>query len=138
MASAGTPMAASSPISVESAKEIVTLREGLQKANTKNKRLNEVYTKMVQDFRDSCYLMTGFDITVRNTSQYRLTSMYAEDPEDSLLFQNNGSGNMQMLHTDFAMEMLEHAKKFLQRGASIPAFLSSVTLDLFDRTTMMQ
>lgn len=83
------------------------------------------------------YELFGYEINVYNGSQYRLNSMYAENPDDSLLFQTTESG-MQVLQTDFFSEMEQHAKTFIGRCNSIPAFLSTVQLDLFNRQTMMQ
>ena len=83
------------------------------------------------------YELFGYEINVYNGSQYRLNSMYAETPDDSLLFQTTESG-MQVLQTDFFSEMEQHAKTFIGRCNSIPAFLSTVQLDLFNRQTMMQ
>ena len=38
------------------------------------------------------YELFGYEINVYNGSQYRLNSMYAETPDDSLLFQTTDSG----------------------------------------------
>jgi len=48
------------------------------------------------------------------------------------------NSRLQVLQTDFFGEMEQHAKTFIGRCNSIPAFLSTVQLDLFNRQTMMQ
>lgn len=66
----------------------------MESAELKNQRLKEVFQKKIQEFRTACYVLTGYqmDITVEN--QYRLTSVYAEHMEDSLLFKVNSYANV--------------------------------------------
>lgn len=46
-------------ISVNVAQELASLREENKRANTKNERLKQVYQKMVQEFRDATYELSG-------------------------------------------------------------------------------
>lgn len=59
----------------------------LSREETKNKRLVEAFKKTSQEFREVCYQLTGYKIDISCSNQYRLTSMYAESPEDFFLFQ---------------------------------------------------
>ncbi|OWF51837.1 mitotic spindle assembly checkpoint protein MAD1-like [Mizuhopecten yessoensis] len=120
-----------------SSKEIDGLKEQLSREETKNKRLMEVFKKTSQEFREVCYQLTGYKIDILSSNQYKLTSMYAESPEDFFLFQQSSSGEVQMLGTDFSNTLEEAIELYLAKQDSIPAFLSSITLNLFSRQTMM-
>ena len=52
----------------------------------KNKRLKEVFQRKIQEFRTVCYVLTGYQLDVTTENQYRLSSVYAEHMDDSLLF----------------------------------------------------
>ncbi|XP_033747905.1 mitotic spindle assembly checkpoint protein MAD1-like [Pecten maximus] len=120
-----------------SSKELDGLKEQLSREETKNKRLMEVFKKTSQEFREVCYQLTGYKIDILSSNQYKLTSMYAESPEDFFLFQQSSSGEVQMLGTDFSNTLEEAIELYLAKQDSIPAFLSSITLNLFSRQTMM-
>ncbi|XP_060071718.1 mitotic spindle assembly checkpoint protein MAD1-like [Ylistrum balloti] len=120
-----------------SSKELDGLKEQLSREETKNKRLMEVFKKTSQEFREVCYQLTGYKIDILSSNQYKLTSMYAESPEDFFLFQQSSSGEVQMLGTDFSNTQEEAIELYLAKQDSIPAFLSSITLNLFSRQTMM-
>lgn len=108
----------------------------LSREETKNKRLVEAFKKTSQEFREVCYQLTGYKIDIPCSNQYRLTSMYAESPEDFFLFQQSSGGEIQLLGTQFSETLQDLIDLYLQRQDSIPAFLSSVTLDLFNKQTM--
>ncbi|KAI1896161.1 hypothetical protein AGOR_G00091960 [Albula goreensis] len=66
--------------------EVLDLRRQMESAELKNQRLKEVFQKKIQEFRTVCYVLTGYQIDITTENQYRLTSVYAEHMEDSLLF----------------------------------------------------
>ncbi|MCI4393459.1 hypothetical protein PGIGA_G00157770 [Pangasianodon gigas] len=119
--------------------EILDLRKQMESAKLKNQRLKEVFQKKIQEFRTACYVLTGYQIDITVENQYRLTSVYAERMDDSLLFKASGavgSGSMQLLETDFSRTLTELVELHLFHQKSIPVFLSAVTLDLFSRQTV--
>ncbi|KAB5523195.1 hypothetical protein PHYPO_G00149740 [Pangasianodon hypophthalmus] len=119
--------------------EILDLRKQMESAKLKNQRLKEVFQKKIQEFRTACYVLTGYQIDITVENQYRLTSVYAERMDDSLLFKASGavgSGSMQLLETDFSRTLTELVDLHLFHQKSIPVFLSAVTLDLFSRQTV--
>uniref|UniRef100_A0AAR2J7Z8 Mitotic spindle assembly checkpoint protein MAD1 n=1 Tax=Pygocentrus nattereri TaxID=42514 RepID=A0AAR2J7Z8_PYGNA len=116
--------------------EILDLRKQMERAELKNQRLKEVFQKKIQEFRTVCYVLTGYQIDITVENQYRLTSVYAERMEDSLLFKVS-SGNMQLLETDFSRTLTELVDLHLFHQKSIPVFLSAITLDLFSRQTVV-
>lgn len=65
---------------------LADLRKQMESAELKNQRLKEVFQKKIQEFRTVCYVLTGYQIDITVENQYRLTSVYAERMEDSLLF----------------------------------------------------
>ncbi|XP_052441481.1 mitotic spindle assembly checkpoint protein MAD1 isoform X1 [Carassius gibelio] len=119
--------------------EILDLRKQMESAELKNQRLKEVFQKKIQEFRTACYVLTGYQIDITMENQYRLTSVYAEHMEDSLLFKSSGpvgSGSMQLLETDFSRTLTGLVDLHLFHQKSIPVFLSAVTIELFSRQTV--
>ncbi|XP_038619289.1 mitotic spindle assembly checkpoint protein MAD1 [Tachyglossus aculeatus] len=124
--------------SLQSPQEIAELKKQVESAELKNQRLKEVFQTKIQEFRKVCYTLTGYQIDITTENQYRLTSMYAEHKSDCLIFKSSGSSgaNMQLLETEFSRTVHELINLHLLHQDSIPAFLSSVTLDLFSRQTV--
>ncbi|PNJ23303.1 MAD1L1 isoform 9, partial [Pongo abelii] len=121
--------------SLPSSKEVAELKKQVESAELKNQRLKEVFQTKIQEFRKACYTLTGYQIDITTENQYRLTSLYAEHPGDCLIFKaTSPSGSkMQLLETEFSHTVGELIEVHLRRQDSIPAFLSSLTLELFSR-----
>ena len=49
----------------------------------------------------------------------------------------NPDHQLEMIDTDFSHHFKDAMDIYLHRGASIPAFLSSITLDLFSKQTQI-
>uniref|UniRef100_A0A2K5C9U7 Mitotic spindle assembly checkpoint protein MAD1 n=1 Tax=Aotus nancymaae TaxID=37293 RepID=A0A2K5C9U7_AOTNA len=128
----------SAAASLPSSKEVAELRKQVESAELKNQRLKEVFQTKIQEFRKACYTLTGYQIDITTENQYRLTSLYAEHQGDCLIFKATGpSGSkMQLLETEFSRTVGELIEVHLRRQDSIPAFLSSLTLELFSRQTI--
>ncbi|XP_053551289.1 mitotic spindle assembly checkpoint protein MAD1 [Bombina bombina] len=124
-------------VSLPSSLEITELKKQVESAELKNQRLREVFQTKIHEFRTACYMLTGYRIDITTENQYRLTSMYAEHKDDSLLFKTSSSsgGKMQLLETEFSLTLRDLIDLHLHHQHSIPAFLSAVTLDLFSRQT---
>uniref|UniRef100_A0AAZ3QMG8 Mitotic spindle assembly checkpoint protein MAD1 n=1 Tax=Oncorhynchus tshawytscha TaxID=74940 RepID=A0AAZ3QMG8_ONCTS len=127
-------------LSLPPSQEVLDLRKQMETAELKNQRLKEVFQRKIQEFRTVCYVLTGYQIDITTENQYRLTSVYAEHMDDSLLFKASGGavgsgGSMQLMETDFSRTLREMVDLHLHHQKSIPAFLSAVTLDLFSRQT---
>ena len=110
----------------------------MESAELKNQRLKEVFQTKIQEFRKVCYTLTGYQVDITTENQYRLTSMYAEQKADCLIFKAAGpSGTkMQLLETAFSRTVPALIELHLLQQDSIPAFLSALTLDLFSRQTL--
>ena len=63
------------------------MKQQLVSAELKNQRLTEAFKKTSKEFREVCYQLLGYKIDMRSNNQYRLMNMYADSPEDFLLFQ---------------------------------------------------
>uniref|UniRef100_A0A7N9ALC9 Mitotic spindle assembly checkpoint protein MAD1 n=1 Tax=Mastacembelus armatus TaxID=205130 RepID=A0A7N9ALC9_9TELE len=111
------------------------LRKQMESSELRNQRLKEVFQRKIQEFRTVCYVLTGYQIDITTENQYRLTSVYAEHMDDSLLFKKGANGSMQLMETEFSKTLGEMVALHLHHQKSIPAFLSAVTLDLFSRQT---
>ncbi|KAI4832417.1 hypothetical protein KUCAC02_015386 [Chaenocephalus aceratus] len=62
------------------------LRKQMEILELRNQRLKEVFQSKIQEFRTVCYVLTGYQIDITTENQYRLTSVYVEHMDDSLLF----------------------------------------------------
>ncbi|XP_045067648.1 mitotic spindle assembly checkpoint protein MAD1 [Coregonus clupeaformis] len=135
-----TATAGETSLSLPPSQEVLDLRKQMESAELKNQRLKEVFQRKIQEFRTVCYVLTGYQMDITTENQYRLTSVYAEHMDDSLLFKASGGavasgGSMQLMETDFSRTLTEMVDLHLHHQKSIPAFLSAVTLDLFSRQT---
>ena len=66
--------------------------------------------------------------------EYRLESMYAEN--DIIAFEKSADGGLNLLETEFTKTLSKEIHAYLSKCHSIPAFLSNITLQLFERQTL--
>lgn len=93
--------------------------------------------------------MTGFKVDMIPTADtgrptFRLRSVYAEQEEDHLLLQwpkdqdKSKVTALDILNTDFAKKLTKTpAYEYMTKFHSLPAFLASCQLNLFDNQTVM-
>ena len=112
-------------------------------SNKLNQRLKEMFKERITSFREAVYLLTGYkvdlyapDAATGGHARLRLRSMYAEDPDDSLLFQWKGE-TLELMETPFAGKLNPKLFAYLSSCNSVPAFLANVTLELFDNQTFL-
>ena len=106
-----------------------------------NRRLKEMFKERISSFREAVYLLTGYKIDLYAATngcypRLRLKSMYAEDADDSLLFQWRDNA-LELMETPFATKLEQKLFDYLSTCNSVPAFLSNVTMELFDNQTFM-
>ncbi|XP_074648571.1 mitotic spindle assembly checkpoint protein MAD1-like [Tubulanus polymorphus] len=118
-------------------KQVEDLKTQLSSAELKNQRLMEAFKQKSHEFREVCYQLMGYKVDIPASNQYRLMSMYAESPTDYLIFQQAQRRELQLLETDFSSCLKDMIASTLQRQQSIPVFLSTLTLQLFNQQTMM-
>lgn len=113
--------------------------------NKLHQRLKESFKEQIGRFREGVYLMTGFKIDMipgDNRPMFKVRSLFAEHEKDHLMFKWPEGKDVHSLD----MMATEHAKlltttpsyEYVSRFHSIPAFLASVQLSLFEKQTMMQ
>lgn len=117
-------------------KEREDLQRKIQSLESKNAHLKDVYKSMSQEFREVCYMLFGFRVDRIGKSQYRISSMYADSADDYLHFRLNDEGALDILETEYSTSLADMMRTHLQSHNSLPAFLSSLTLELFNRTTI--
>ncbi|XP_028827993.1 mitotic spindle assembly checkpoint protein MAD1 isoform X3 [Denticeps clupeoides] len=83
---AGTVATDDTALDIPPPPEVLDLRKQIESAELRNQRLKEVFQMKIQEFRTVCYVLTGYQVDITTENQYRLTSVYAEHMEDSLLF----------------------------------------------------
>ena len=132
--------------------------------NKKMQRLKEAFRDKTTAFREAVYLLTGCVVscfalwvvlsacsrTVRRYkiemsgggrkgvgAQLRLRSMYGEQEDDCLLFKLKEGGGLELLESDFTQRLEAKLFTYLTSCHSIPAFLSNLTLELFERQTFV-
>ncbi|GJQ74794.1 hypothetical protein Trydic_g11909, partial [Trypoxylus dichotomus] len=119
-----------------STKEAIALKEQVKNSELQIQRLKDYFKSSMQEFRNVVYMMLGYKIDKTSSSHYKLTSMYADRAEDHLCFQLNADGALNLLENQFSSSLEEFVDLHLRLQKSIPTFLSSITLDLFNNKTM--
>lgn len=118
-------------------KEINGLKSQIQSLEAKNNHIKEVYKSASQEFREVVYMLFGYRIDRIGNKNYRISSVYAESEDEYLNFRINDLGVLDMLETDFSVSLAEMMRTHLGSHNSLPAFLSSLTLDLFNKVTVI-
>lgn len=116
-------------------REQTELRKALQSLEQKNAHLKEVFKKASQEFREVVYMLFGYRVDRVGSSNYRLSSMYAENEEEYLNFRFSQTSQLDMLENHYS-ESLADLLRPLASHHSLPVFLSSLTLELFNRATV--
>lgn len=62
------------------------LKEKLKSCERQNQRLREVFKTTSHEFREAVYQLLGYKVDGLPNKIYRLSSLYAEAPDDHLLF----------------------------------------------------
>lgn len=111
-----------------------------------NERLKQMFKEKISTFREAVYRLTGYKMEMSSvdnnsadsahTTRLKLKPMYAEDPDDYLLFHLTENGPV-LLETDLMNRLDDSLIEHLKRYDSMPAFLANVTLTLFENSTMM-
>lgn len=109
--------------------------EGLKKLN---QRLKQVFGDQIRQYREAVYLLTGYKVDLRKSNgieMLRLRSVYAEHDDDELLVRMEADGSLELLESDFCSQINQRVFAYLTACRSFPAFLSTLTLHLFEKQT---
>ncbi|KAJ3296724.1 coiled-coil domain-containing protein mad1 [Borealophlyctis nickersoniae] len=102
-------------------------------------RLKEVYQSKVQEYRGAVYSLLGYKLEIQMDGRVRLTSMYESQDDISFLFSSSehDQGTIQLLGAKSGA-LGENMRHYVNQRGSIPAFLASVTLGLFEARWSME
>jgi hypothetical protein len=109
-----------------------------------NQRLKENFKEQIATFREGVYLMTGFKVDMLpNTDRptFRVRSVYGEQEEDHMMLKwpkTEEVASLDLLNTDFAKSLsTTPSYDYMTKFHSLPAFMASVQLSLFEKQTMV-
>ncbi|KAI5695276.1 hypothetical protein M8J75_013869 [Diaphorina citri] len=125
---------AESNVNAVASKQVEELNNKIKSLELQGKRLREVYKAASQEFRETVYLLFGYKVD-RTNCMYKLASMYADGPDENLLFQST-EGQLNLIETDYSKVLKPLLDLHLGRHHSIPMLLSALTQELFQRQTM--
>lgn len=123
---------------VNSSAEMDKLKKKVEIARLREENLLKTFRKNSLQYREVCYLLTGWKIDALKDGLFRLSNMYAEHEEDYLLFQIQSDGEIQLLENEYSNQLNDYIRTYLVNAESFPAFLASITLDLYKSTTQLQ
>ncbi|OQR98323.1 mitotic spindle assembly checkpoint protein MAD1 [Achlya hypogyna] len=113
---------------------ITTPHETVEGLRVLNQRLKEVFRDQINRYRDAVYRVTGYKIDLKQ-NELSLRSMYAENEGDELKFRIVDTENMALIQTDFSASLDPKWFGYLSHCHSPPAFVSSITVSLFEKQT---
>jgi len=110
------------------------------------KRLKESFRHQIGTFREGVYLLTGYKvdmITDTDRPRFIVRSMYAENETDVLEFiwpeleEGKSPLSLDILNTDMAQVLSQEPSfDYMKKYNSLPAFMASVCLSLFEKQTL--
>ncbi|RLN65589.1 hypothetical protein BBJ28_00008277 [Nothophytophthora sp. Chile5] len=109
--------------------------EGLKKLN---QRLKEVRQDQIRQYREAVFLLTGFKVDLKKSNGMELLtlrSVYADHDDDELLVRMEANGSLELLETEYCSQINQRVFAYLTTCRSFPAFLSTLTLHLFEKQT---
>jgi hypothetical protein len=109
-----------------------------------NQRLKENFKEQISTFREGVYLMTGFKVDMLPSTDrptFRVRSVYGEQEEDHMMLKwpkTEEVASLDLLNTDFAKTLsTTPSYDYMTKFHSLPAFMASVQLSLFEKQTMV-
>lgn len=115
--------------------EVEKLNRKLSSAEKRQQNIIEAFKKTSKEFREVCYVLTGFRIDSLKQNTYRLSHIYAESPNDILLFEWDSDRTIKLLENSYSQKLKDSVQTYLTQHDSFPAFLASLTLELFRKQT---
>ncbi|XP_033155785.1 mitotic spindle assembly checkpoint protein MAD1 [Drosophila mauritiana] len=117
-------------------KEFNQLRAELESANGKMRKMKDCFKAAREEFRDVCYMLLGYRIDrIGANSNYRISSMFAEGPDDYLDISLNESNCLALLESPYSHTFNPPIDQQLA-ASNFPVFFSALTLELFQKATV--
>ena len=90
-------------------------------------------------FKNTVYRLTGYkiDMTQDQEPKFRIKNMYSGSEEDFLLFSLDSKGELSLLETEMCGKIDSSIFAYIATCHSIPAFLSALTMNLFEKQTII-
>lgn len=79
--------------------QINALKTKIQSLESKQQHYKEIYRAASMEFREVIYLLFGYRVDRIGNSNYRISSVYAENEDEYLNFRLNDGGELDMLET---------------------------------------
>lgn len=112
--------------------------------NKLHQRLKQSFKEQISRFREGVYLMTGYKVDMipeNDRYKFKVRSVFAERERDYLLFQwpeGKEVTSLDLLNTEYAKLLTRSPSyEYMTKFHSLPAFLASAQLGLFEKQTMM-
>ena len=112
--------------------------------NKLHQRLKQSFKEQISRFREGVYLMTGYKVDMipeNDRYKFKVRSVFAERERDYLLFQwpeGKEVTSLDLLNTEYAKLLTKSPSyEYMTKFHSLPAFLASAQLGLFEKQTMM-
>ncbi|KAK4307541.1 hypothetical protein Pmani_020688 [Petrolisthes manimaculis] len=119
-------------------KHIIELQEKVKSLESRNKRMMEAFKSRAMEMREVVYRLTGYRVDTYGDNHYKLIPMYVESSDDYLLFEKTPNHELRLLETDFSASLEYLIDAYLTHEKSYPAFLSALTIELFNRQAGFQ
>ncbi|PRP83965.1 hypothetical protein PROFUN_08649 [Planoprotostelium fungivorum] len=113
--------------------QIQQLTRQLKEETIKYQKLKKVAQNKISEVQDLTKDLFGYSVYPIDNKRYKLTSKYASK-EDEILF-DHSKGQLALLETEFVSSLGAEISGYLSKCHSIPAFLSHITLELFNAKT---
>lgn len=109
----------------------------------RNDRLKLAFKTTISDFRECVCSLLGWKMdyvpsanSTSSIANISLASIYAFSKEDKLIFIKQNEGEYALYDSPFANNFSKENEIFLKRGRSLPCFLASITMSLWEKSTL--
>ncbi|PVZ98225.1 hypothetical protein BB558_005781 [Smittium angustum] len=116
------------------------LIEKLNDSKKAIKRLKEVWRAKALELREAVYSLLGYRVDFLENGRVRLTSMYSSSANNSFIFgsSSDDKGTIELIgggNKDYMQSLKADIRYWVSEKGSIPAFLATTTLQLFESNT---
>lgn len=120
---------------VNQSHQVEMYTQRISEFKNREEKIIETLGKKALELRTAFFIMTGYSVYACKDIVYKVKSKYAEGKEDKLVFQLSPQGKIKLIENDYSRRFSKHISTYLADGADhFPAFLASVTLELFNNT----
>jgi len=139
-AASGAGAGGASAAAMAEMKEVVEkLTAERDTARKGGERLKQVFKEFTDAYKGIVYRLTGYHIdqfaAEGEGKKFRVQSMYAEQQDDYLIFEEGVDGAVSILDNEFAQQHGETIAGYMGQLQSFPGLLGQLTLDLLENTT---